>query len=85
MSEVQSVNDFIRQRLRRLRLSKNVGVREIAELAGMPTSSYASMEDGAYRLNLESLFRGLAALNVDITAVWPSEFAGTRAEDSELL
>ncbi len=81
----QSVNDFARQRLRGFRLSKNVGVREMAERAGLPTSSYASMEAGAYRLNLEFLFRVLAALEADITAVWPSEAAGTRAEDSELL
>jgi transcriptional regulator with XRE-family HTH domain len=79
------VNDFIRQRLRRLRLSKNVGLRELAERAGIPSSSYASMETGAYRLNLESLFRVLGALEADITAVWPSEAVGTRAEDSELL
>jgi len=81
----QPVNDFVRQRLRRLRLSKNVGVREMADRAGIPTSSYASMEAGAYRLNLESLFRVLGALEVDITAVWPSEASGTRAEDSEQL
>jgi hypothetical protein len=43
------------------------------------------MEAGAYRLNLESLFRVLGALDADITAVWPSEAGGTRAENSELL
>ncbi len=81
----QSVNDFVRQRLRRLRLMRNVGLRELAERAGIPTSSYASMEAGAYRLNLESLFRVLGVLEADISAVWPTESSGTRAEDSELL
>ncbi len=85
MSERESVNDFIRQRLRRLRLSKNVGLRKLADRAGIPSSSYASMEAGAYRLNLESLFRVLGALEADITAVWPSEASRARAEDSELL
>jgi transcriptional regulator with XRE-family HTH domain len=61
-----------------------MGLREMAERTGIPVSSYASMETGAYRIHLESLFRVLAALEIDITAVWPTESAGAQAADSEV-
>ena len=48
-----SVNDLVRDRIRRLRTSRGIGVTELAAKAGIPVSSYASLERGAYRLTLE--------------------------------
>ena len=79
-----SVNDLVRDRIRRLRTSRGIGVTELAAKAGIPVSSYASLERGAYRLTLDNLFRILGALDVGIEDVWPVESVGVRVTDEAL-
>lgn len=85
MSSSRSVNEFVRRKLRDARLSRRMGVRELATKAGIPVSSYASMETGAYRINLDALFSALGVLDVDITDVWPSLPLSVSGCDNQLL
>jgi transcriptional regulator with XRE-family HTH domain len=73
MKQLNMVNEFVRSRLRRLRTEKGLKVTEIARRAGLPTSSYACLESGFYRITLDNLSRILRALEADITEVWPAE------------
>ena len=84
MSEKNSVNNFVRHKIRRMRKSKKLKIREIATLASMPYSSYAPMESGFYNINLDHLFRILGALEVDIREVWPAETLASEFDDCEL-
>lgn len=79
-----SVNDLVRERIRRLRTARGIGVTELAGRAGIPVSSYASLENGAYRITLDNLFRILGALDVGIEDVWPIEPEGVRVTDEAL-
>jgi len=74
MSE-RTVNEFVRQRLRELRNNKSIGIREITEGTGIPSSSYCCMEGGYYNISLDNLFRILGVLGADISEVWPSDNA----------
>jgi len=84
MSSKQKINEFVRLRIREIRKSRKVKVREIAAQAAMPYSSYASMECGFYNINLDNLFRILGALDIDIREVWPVETAVTLAAEDRL-
>ena len=84
MSSKNTINELVRLRIRRIRKSKNLKVREIAAQAEMPFSSYASMEGGFYNINLDNLFRILGALDTDIREVWPAETARTEAAEDRL-
>lgn len=79
MGRSYSINDMVRKKIREIRLSKRLGVSELAAKAGLPLSSYASMENGDYKINLDNLFRILGVLEADITDVWPAEAVGVRA------
>lgn len=79
-----SINDLVRERIRRLRNARGIGVTELASRAGIPVSSYASLESGAYRITLDNLFRILGALDVGIEDVWPVESEGIRVTDEAL-
>lgn len=63
---------FMSKRIRQLRLEKAVSQKLAALRSGIPQSSYSSLETGAYRLSIESLYRILQALNADISEIWPS-------------
>lgn len=73
MSEFVTINDFIRQRLKKLRLTRKIGMQRLAREAGIPYSSYACMESGQYGIRLENLSRILAVLRAEITDVWPCQ------------
>lgn len=66
------VNDFVRLRIRELRMTKQLRVRDVARRAGIPMGSYSCLEAGRYRLQLDSLCRILLALEASITEVWPA-------------
>lgn len=68
-----SVNDFIRRKIREIRLSRQMAMTEVAANLGIPVSSYAALEYGECRINVESLFRILGALRAQITDIWPME------------
>ena len=75
---------LISERLRRLRRERRLGVTEVARRAGLPVSSYGCIEGGYYAITLDNLFRILGALELDITEVWPSDDAGSKALESPL-
>ena len=84
MSFNNHINEFVRLRIREIRRTKKIKVREIAAQLGMPYSSYASMEGGFYNINLDNLFRILGVLDTDIREIWPAELAVTEAAEDRL-
>ena len=76
-----AINDLVRKKLRQIRLAKGVRLRHAAKRARIPVSSYAQMESGYYRIHMDSLFRMLGALEVDINDVWPVDSVGAEAID----
>ena len=75
MSSNSHINELVRLRIREIRRTKKIKVREIAAQLGMPYSSYASMEGGFYNINLDNLFRIMGVLDIDIREIWPAESA----------
>ena len=73
MSNGREANEAIRRRLRQIRTSKKLPMREVASRAGIALSSLGCMEGGFCRISLDNLSRILGALGADITAVWPAE------------
>ncbi|HSR67539.1 MAG TPA: helix-turn-helix domain-containing protein [Acidobacteriota bacterium] len=65
------VNAFVCTSIRRLRQARGLAIERVAERSGIPPGSYSCLETGRYRLNLENLYRILAALDADIGDVWP--------------
>ncbi len=84
MTKQNSINEFVRNKLRKLRLAKKLTLTQLAAQAGLPYSSYACMESGFYNINLDNLFRILDVLGADISEVWPTETAGLQATDVSL-
>jgi transcriptional regulator with XRE-family HTH domain len=84
MSSNNHINEFIRLRIREIRRTKKIKVREIAAQLEMPYSSYASMEGGFYNINLDNLFRILGVLDIDIREIWPAESVLTEAAEDRL-
>lgn len=62
-------------------MAKGFRLRHAANRSGIPVSSYAQMESGDYRIHLDSLFRMLGALDLDINDVWPVDSVGAEAID----
>ena len=56
MNGKNTVNNFVCHKIHRMRKSKKLKIWEIAKLASMPYSSYASMEFGSYNINPDNLF-----------------------------
>lgn len=78
------INELVRRKIREIRISRNFAVKEVAIRAGLPVSSYASMENGDYKINLDNLFSILGVLEADITEVWPAEAVGVQATGTNL-
>lgn len=76
----RAINDFVRRKLRRLRLARGISGKDFAAQLGIPRSSYMSMETGAYNIKLDHVFKALAVLEADITEVWPSEADAAEVE-----
>ncbi|RPI29141.1 MAG: XRE family transcriptional regulator [Acidobacteria bacterium] len=69
--DVDALNTFLRCQIRRTRQEKGLSLSRVAELAGLPISSYSSLETGAYRFTIATLYKVLSALQVDIAEIWP--------------
>lgn len=82
MGSVFLVNEYVRSRIRRIRLEKRLKLVDAASQSGLAVSSYACMESGFYKINLDNLFRILGALEADISDVWPVETLASEAESS---
>jgi len=76
-----AINDLVRKKLKQIRLAQGVRLRQAARRSGIPVSSYAQMESGYYRIHMDSLFRMLGALELDINDVWPVDSVGVEAVD----
>lgn len=84
MNEKNKINGMVRRKLREMRLTKKLKLRQIASEAGIPISSYACMEAGQYNISLDHLFRILGALEADIHDVWPVENTGVEGTNDRL-
>lgn len=85
MSSSNLINQFVCNKIREARLKRKIGLRDFAQRAGIPASSYASIESGAYRIHLDNLFRILGVLDIDIADVWPIEAVGADAAGDDWL
>lgn len=65
------VNDFVRKRIRMLRLNKNLTTGQLAALSGIPEGSYCCLESGHSRISIANLQRITKALETGIHEVWP--------------
>ena len=65
------VNDFVRNRIRRLRRSKKLSTRQLATLSGIPEGSYCCLEGGFRRISFYNLQKIMQALGGTIHDVWP--------------
>jgi transcriptional regulator with XRE-family HTH domain len=65
------INDHLRVKIRQLRRAKSVSSRDAAARAGIPPSSFSSIETGRYKITVDNLQRILIALEADIVDVWP--------------
>lgn len=66
-----SLFDYLRLRLKAIRKKKHLTADVVASKAGLSRSTYTSIETGASRPSLDSLYRILKALKIDISSVWP--------------
>ncbi len=73
MTSRWAINDFVRKRLRNLRLARGLSGKEFASRLGIPRTSYVSLETGAYNFKLDVLFKALAILEADIQDIWPED------------
>ncbi len=69
MVKKSTIKNLVRARLGELRLTRKMRIKDLAERAGMPPSSYACMESGFYNISLDHLLRILGALEADIGEV----------------
>ena len=74
-----TVNEFVRRKVRELRKSRKMKIREIATLTGMPYSSYASLESGFYNINLALLHNSGRVTDRSQSCLNAIEFALTQA------
>ncbi len=65
------INLSIRNKIRSIRQSKRISVRQAARRCDIPESSYSCMENGFYRISLQNLNKMLAGLGATIEDVWP--------------
>lgn len=66
-------NEVIREKIRLIRKSKNLRMKDVAAKLGMKLSSYSALENGYCRINVDRLYSILDAIEADIEQVWPSE------------
>ncbi|RPJ49524.1 MAG: XRE family transcriptional regulator [Acidobacteria bacterium] len=67
----EALNTYLRGRIRQIRHGRQLTVTAAAQLAGIPVSSFSSLETGGHRFTLGTLQKILAALKVAIAEVWP--------------
>ena len=84
MADKNQINRLVIKNLKRLRLSKGMKMRQVAQLGRIPLSSYACMEAGHYNISIDLLFRVLGALEADIQDVWPAETVGVENESDPI-
>lgn len=66
-------NEVIREKIRLIRKSKNLRMKDVAAKLGMKLSSYSALENGYCRISVDRLYSILDAIEADIEQVWPSE------------
>ncbi len=66
-------NEVIREKIRLIRRSKNLRMKDVAEKLGMKLSSYSALENGYCRISVDRLYDILDAIDADIEQVWPAE------------
>lgn len=77
------INQLIRRRIRNIRRSKKITVRQAALMCNIPESSYSCLENGFYRISLLNLNKMLSGLGVAIEDVWPRQQQKWRGEAAQ--
>lgn len=67
------IQERLRRRIRKLRLHKGLTVTRLAADANLSSGTYCSFESGRRGLSVNSLYRVVKALGVDISEVWPHD------------
>lgn len=80
----RQINDYVRQNLRRLRMSQGFTLKDMASALGMPLTSYSSLEYGQSKITVSRLSRILGILNADIDQVLPPDNWVSNTVDSRL-
>ena len=72
MATRTEIDALIRLRLRTIRHSRELGMRQVARRAGMPVSTYSAIENGdTQSVKAAKLFQILEAMGADASDVWP--------------
>lgn len=77
------INDFIRGKIRNVRVQKCLSTRQVSALAGIPEGSYCCLENGFYRISLSNLQKIMRALELSIHEVWPEPLAPQPTIDAD--
>jgi transcriptional regulator with XRE-family HTH domain len=66
------IERFVGRRIKQERERRELRQRDVAAMAGIPRSTYASIENGEYVATISRLAGILKALDLDIEDVWPA-------------
>ena len=79
------INQYVVMRIAQIRRSRGLSRKKVAELTGIPHSSYTCLEGGWYKTNLDNLWKILGVLEANIQEVWPqAENKGNFRDDGFL-
>lgn len=70
--DVYSVKDMIADRIKQVRIRKNVSQPELAKLTGMSRTNIANLETGNHNLSIKNLYKICVALDVEVIDILPS-------------
>lgn len=74
---------FVGSKIRALRKERDLTQAELANRIGVQQSDLCRMENGEYKVSLETLFRILAVFGMDIGSFFREEFAPHAPTDSD--
>ncbi|ABK60853.1 helix-turn-helix domain-containing protein [Clostridium novyi] len=68
------------EKLKQLRISRNITTYELSELTGIPQSTISKMENGKRKIEAESLQKLADALNISVNEFFDSSFKDSTSE-----
>ncbi|NJO00468.1 MAG: helix-turn-helix transcriptional regulator [Bacteroidia bacterium] len=66
--EIKELKELIRNKIIAVRKSKNLKQKEVAQMAGIPYTTYSEAERGIKEFNLDRLLRVCKVLDIDVFA-----------------
>ena len=74
---------FVGSKIRSLRKERDLTQAELAQRIGVQQSDLCRMENGEYKVSLDTLFRILAVFGMEIGDFFRDEFAGSVPTDAD--